>query len=172
MNILFPASPINPRHIDEAWAPEAEAALAEGFTVGRVDLEAILGGEIRVRDLPETGPVMYRGWLMTPSRYEALHEHLGKRLVTPPEAYNVAYHLPNWYLLFAEGDTPRTLVVPSLRLDLSGGGELFDLKEVAEKVLKEFETQLSKSQQERVKKIHDYIETGVRPTHGSFAPVA
>ena len=127
--ILFPASPINPRLIDDAWAPEAEAAAAEGFTVGRVDLEAILGGEIRVRGLPEIGPDLYRGWLMTPPRYEALHEHLGGRLVTPPAAYQTAYHLPEWLSLFQEGDTPRTLVIP---------GEVFDLKDVAAKVLKQW----------------------------------
>jgi hypothetical protein len=155
VNILFPASPINPRLIDEAWAPEAQAAEAEGFTVGRVDLEAILGGEIRVRGLPETGPVLYRGWLMTPPRYQALHEHLGGRLVTGPVAYQMAYHLPEWLSLLLEGDTPMTLVIP---------GEVFDLKDVAERVWNNFQPWLYKSQQEKLSKSQqEGIKNGPRP---------
>ena len=148
MNLLFPASPIDPKLVDHAFEQEAQIAKDLGFTIGRVDLEAVLGGEIRVRGLPETGPVMYRGWLMTPPRYQALYESpsVGRRLVTPPEAYQTAYHLPEWLALLGDA-TPRTLVIP---------GEVFDLKDVAGRVYKTFGHNFTDAQLKEIEEIHEW----------------
>jgi hypothetical protein len=54
VNVLFPSNPINWRVVDEAFAPEAEAAKEAGFGISRVDLEIIMGGEVKLFGLPNT----------------------------------------------------------------------------------------------------------------------
>lgn len=152
MNILFPSSPLQPKAVDESFGEEARAAKEAGFGISRVDLEILLGGEVKLAGIPEAKDdlgvrdMLYRGWLMKPEHYQALSAKLEWRLVTGPVAYEIAYNLPRWYLLFGEGHTPRTLILP---------GNTFDLDEVAAKVWQTFQTRLSLTDQARVRAYHD-----------------
>jgi ATP-grasp domain, R2K clade family 3 len=148
VQILFPSNPLKPKAVDDSFGYEAQAAKEAGFGVSRVDLEVILGGEVKLGGVPEARDdlglrdILYRGWLMKPECYRALSDKLERRLVTGPVSYEIAYNLPQWYPLFAEGVTPRTLILP---------GKTFDLDEVAKRVWETFCTRLSLTDQARVK---------------------
>lgn len=152
MNVLFPSNPLQPKSVDESFGHEAQAAKEAGFNISRVDLEIILGGEVKLAGIPEKSDfterdILYRGWLMKPEHYLAIDLKLGRRLISGPQAYEVAYNLPQWYPLFAEDATPRTLIIP---------GKTFDLDAVAEKVYEEFSSGLNKTDQQRKKEFWDW----------------
>jgi hypothetical protein len=117
MRILFCADPLSPRRVDEAFAPEAEAARAAGWDVGLVSHEALTRGEPLPRALVDVPPArapetaVYRGWMLRPAHYRRLDEALRERglsLVNPPEAYTHAHHLPASYDVVRDW-TPRTV---------------------------------------------------------------
>lgn len=111
MIILFPSNPITPKSVDESFGYEARAAKEAGFHIGRISLEAILGGEIHIAGCDEERgkDVLYRGWLMKPSDYERMETALHGRLVTTQTQYRTAYELPQWYGRMPVGTTPRTM---------------------------------------------------------------
>lgn len=162
MNILFPSSPSRPRIVDQAFEKEAEAAEAAGFGTSLVDLEILLGGEVKFVGLPKASEelgardILYRGWLMKPEQYRSMALKLDRRLVIGPVSYEISYNLPQWYSLFTEGATPRTLVIP---------GRTFDLGEVAEKVYDTFRTRLSESQQAQLKEVSDWNASHIGYAH-------
>lgn len=109
-HFLFPASPLNPRMIDEAFQDQAIALKRTGFGTSVIDPEA---GYITPK--PEEGAVcVYRGWMLSPGEYDryvgTVASFLAKPL-TSREQYLAAHWLPEWYPL-VERWTPRTLVVP------------------------------------------------------------
>lgn len=100
---LIPWDPLKTRRADEHFAPEADAATGLGFGVHLTDHDAIVGGDIdtALRGISGTGAeLVYRGWMIPPTRYrvlgEALHER-GVELRTSPDDFAAAHHLPNWY---------------------------------------------------------------------------
>lgn len=154
MNILFPSSPISPRTVDEAFDVEAVAAKEAGFGISRVDLEILLGGAVKVAGIPEVKDgypdardILYRGWLMKPEQYQALSARLERRLVTGPVSYEIAYNLPQWYPLFAEGVTPRTLILP---------GTTFDLDDVVKHVYQTFGHNFTAAQLKEIDEIQEW----------------
>ncbi|MGW1990035.1 ATP-grasp domain-containing protein [Embleya sp. NPDC001921] len=117
--LLVPTDPLNPRRTDPHFAPEAEAALALGIPVARVDHEALVRGDAHeaVRRVPhDRGPLRYRGWMIPGPHYAALDAALRSRgagLATSPEHYRAAHELPGWYPRFRDL-TPRTVEDPAL----------------------------------------------------------
>lgn len=115
MRILFCADPLAPRQPDSMFAREADAVRDLGLPFGLIDFESLVAGSPRaaVRRVPEAqGEIaVYRGWMIRPAVYLALHEALvarGVHLINDPAAYERAHHLPGWYLALA-GDTPRSV---------------------------------------------------------------
>jgi hypothetical protein len=132
--VLFPSNPLAPREPDASFAAEAAHAAAAGFAVGFIDLEVYLGGEVKLRGLPESaGEVLYRGWILDLDAYARMDAALlarGQRLVTPPDAYRHIYHLPEWYeAVGGAAVTPRSIWFP---------GASFDVAEIAARVAAAF----------------------------------
>lgn len=114
MNILLPNNPLEPREVDPAFADQAAAAAAAGFSVHLVSFEALVQEKSpsrAVRRVPEgAGACLYRGWMLKPSNYRTLADALevrGAPLAIAPDAYEYAHHLPCWYGDF-EGVTAAT----------------------------------------------------------------
>jgi hypothetical protein len=88
---LFPSNPLHPTAPDSAFVGEARHAAIAGFDVGLIDLEVFLGGEVKLRRVPEgPGEVIYRGWLLDLDAYRRMSEVVatrGRRLITEPSAY-------------------------------------------------------------------------------------
>jgi ATP-grasp domain-containing protein len=103
MIVLFPADGLRPRRPDEHFAAEAAAARDLGLTVAVVDHDALAAGEDAagaVARVPEGGPAVYRGWMLSAARYAGFAAALadrGVRLRTDPAAYRAAHELPGWY---------------------------------------------------------------------------
>ena len=127
MIALFPSNPVRPTAPDTAFEREAELAAAAGFDVGFVDLEVYLGGEAKLRQVPEgAGDVLYRGWILDIDAYRRMSDAIaarGGRLVTEASAYQHCHHLPEWYEAVGGADqTARSIWLP---------GASFNLDEVA-----------------------------------------
>jgi ATP-grasp domain-containing protein len=124
MIILFPSNPLNPKSVDNSFGYEARAAKEAGFRIGRVDLEIILGGEVKLSDM-NTGynDIIYRGWLMKPEHYERLAAELPGRLITSPADYQAAYNFPIWYHK-VEQHTPNTLIITRESVESDFNGKL------------------------------------------------
>lgn len=96
------------------WAREAEIARELGGEVGLIDHDALSAGDLRgaLRGLGGAqGPALYRGWMLTPERYQELHAALAGRgvaLATSPAAYRLCHHLPVSYAAI-EPYTPRSV---------------------------------------------------------------
>ncbi|APR77398.1 putative membrane protein [Minicystis rosea] len=130
MIVLFPSNPMRPNAPDTGFEREAEHAASVGFDVGFVDVEAYLGGEAKLRKVPEQpGEVLYRGWLLDLEAYARLSDAVaarGGRLVTDLAAYRHCHHLPEWYEAIGGAEqTARSIWLP---------GTSFDVAEVAASV--------------------------------------
>lgn len=88
---------------DSEYAVEYAAATALGLETYLFDFDAfVAGGEPRLRPSYPSKPLIYRGWMLTVEQYARLHAALlqqGVTLVTSPEEYENAHHLPTWYHL-------------------------------------------------------------------------
>ncbi|MER5726800.1 ATP-grasp domain-containing protein [Streptomyces sp. NPDC002138] len=108
MPVLYCRDPLNPRRVDEHFAPEAQEVRAAGGAVALIDHDALLGGDAQeaVARVPAgLGSAWYRGWMIPADRYAALAEALGRRgteLLVTPEEYRTAHELPGWYRVFAD----------------------------------------------------------------------
>jgi hypothetical protein len=119
MRVLFCTDPLLERRPDRAFAPEVAAADAVGVTWSCVDFEALVAGDVgaalrRVQVSEAVEVAVYRGWMLPPAAYDALHAGLGARglqLVNDPAAYRSAHLLPAALPYLGE-DTPETVVLP------------------------------------------------------------
>ncbi len=117
MLALFCSDPFEPTLPDEPYLAEAAAAEAAGFEVGLIDHEALVAGDLprAIRKLRDPRPeALYRGWMLTPTQYAALHAALAERevhLVTSPAAYRRCHYLPDSYPAI-EAWTPRSVWLP------------------------------------------------------------
>jgi hypothetical protein len=96
---------------------------------------------------------------MKPQHYAAIDKALEGHMVTGPFAYDFEYNLPQWLPHFAEGATPKTLVIP---------GQTFDLDAVAKRVFEVFQTTLSESDQKRKKEFWAWkmsLDNGFNTAH-------
>ncbi|WP_017624387.1 ATP-grasp domain-containing protein [Nocardiopsis chromatogenes] len=111
---LYPADPLRPRAVDEAFRSEAQRMRAEGAEVGRLDHDALLAGgaDCSLSSVPGDGAALwYRGWMVPVPRYrelEAALDRRGARLAVGADAYARAHELPGWYAQF-EGITPASV---------------------------------------------------------------
>ncbi|MET8312406.1 hypothetical protein [Micromonospora sp. NPDC005173] len=82
MILLVPANPLRPRHPDEHFASEAQAARAAGLNVAVVDHDALVqGGDVRraVASVSGSGMAVYRGWMLRREQYATFAEILAER---------------------------------------------------------------------------------------------
>ena len=131
---LFPSNPLHPAEPDSAFETEAHPAASAGFDIGLIDLEVFLGGDVKLRKVPQgPGEVLYRGWLLDLDAYARMSDTVaarGRRLVTSTAAYQHCYHLPEWYQAIGGAEhTARSIWIP---------GTAFDLDSVAATVGREF----------------------------------
>lgn len=115
--VLFPSRPFSPREIDPDFDVELRAARAAGFATALVDHTRVVEGDAAaaVARVPEgVGAAIYRGWMLKPAQYEALHAELsahGAALINTPEQYRTCHYLPESYP-FIEGVTPESVWFP------------------------------------------------------------
>jgi len=105
--IIFPADMLEPRRVDTAFAQEWEVAASMGNERALWDAERrrLRGGS--------PGAAVYRGWMLSVDAYRAFDVAVvgaGMRLVTSPDEYARAHHLPGWSELL-KGLTPETVCV-------------------------------------------------------------
>jgi hypothetical protein len=116
--VLYCCDPLNPRRVDEHFAPEAQEVRACGGAVGLIDHDALLQGDAQqaVAQVPAgLGNAWYRGWMIPGDRYAALAEVLSRRgteLLVAPEQYRTAHELPGWYPTFVD-ITPASMWRPT-----------------------------------------------------------
>ncbi len=101
MMSLYPSSPLHPNQPDEQFATEVAAVRAAGFDTSLFSLEKLQGGQFRaIPPIPNDADVLYRGWMLSASEYEALTAALaqaGAKPVIFTKEYLANHYLPNWY---------------------------------------------------------------------------
>lgn len=114
--ILIPSDQLNERLPDPAFTLEVEVARAANIPITLCSPWTLSEtSEVKFRNLPEPGSVLfYRGWMLTVEEYENVFASLKRRnitLITTPENYASAHHLPGWYDIF-QNLTPKSIVLP------------------------------------------------------------
>lgn len=130
MLILFCSDPFEPRRPDDAWVGELDAARAAGADTALVHWESVVQDDVAaaVAGVPQGDgtPALYRGWMLSLPRYEALHGALSARgvnLVSSPRAYATTHLLPSWYPALRDV-TPDSRWLPKSELDVNAAVEL------------------------------------------------
>ena len=128
MHFLFPSDPIDPRQPDAAFQDQVNELRALGFGISRVSVDDLGQKDCKIRGaIPAGSTVVYRGWMLNPSEYQALVALIQKNGASPLtslETYLACHYLPSWYPLVAEF-TPETKVFPviaDLAAELKGLG--------------------------------------------------
>ena len=115
MHLLYPSNPLRPRHPDDQFAAEVEAVRSASFEVSLFSMESFQAGEFHtVPPLPSATDVLYRGWMLSASEYEAFVSALvrsGARPLVSLDAYLASHYLPNWYPCIKDL-TPETHIYP------------------------------------------------------------
>src|SRR6478609_10174851 len=114
LHFLFPGHPLEPGEPDDLFRAQHVALAERGFSVSVFPEEVLREGH-RLRRVPESSLVVYRGWMLKAMEYEALAgaiERAGAGPFTTPHQYLAAHHLPGWYPLIADL-TPETRIYPS-----------------------------------------------------------
>ncbi|NEX94920.1 ATP-grasp domain-containing protein [Caulobacter sp. 17J65-9] len=122
--VIFCADPINPRSVDPAFAQEAEAARAAGYTVVVLDHDELdhrtdPGAALRSARFDGAGSAVYRGWMLRDVAYAALFDALARRgidLVTSPAEYATCHHAPGSYAVLKRW-MPATTWLPVSQMD-------------------------------------------------------
>jgi hypothetical protein len=117
MHIIFPKHPLE-KAIDLDFQKEAAAAKRADFKTAYIDIESLEAGNIvqALRAIPQqtnTTLALYRGWMLRTQEYALLSSGLsGKniKLLTKPEEYENAHHLPNTYDLLKHV-SPKAAIV-------------------------------------------------------------
>lgn len=123
--VLFCAHPLQRGAPDPVYAEEAAAATACGLSHALLRIEPLVeraDATLATRGVParEPGPALYRGWMLAPDRYAALHAALaskGDLLLTSPDAYRHAHWLPESYDAIAQW-TARSVWLPERELSV------------------------------------------------------
>ncbi len=93
--LLLPHNPLDPRKPDFDFEDEHRAAREAGFEVGLIDTD-----RLELTRSVSSGPTLYRGWMVSADHYTELFKSLqeqGLDLLTTPESYRFAHHLPGWH---------------------------------------------------------------------------
>jgi hypothetical protein len=103
---VFCCDSMSRRRVDPSYQGEHDAALAAGVEVALISYEALVDerdAEKAVRTIAgreHPAAAVYRGWMLTPERYGALHGALagrGVQLINDPAAYRRCHWLPGFY---------------------------------------------------------------------------
>jgi hypothetical protein len=98
--VLFCTDPLDPRRADQAFSNEAGVVERQGIQSALIDFETLVyegdaqAAVRRVATRSELATGIYRGWMLKPAQYAALHDALiakNIRLINDPAAYR---HLP------------------------------------------------------------------------------
>ena len=112
MHLLYPCDPFDRKKPDEVYEEEFSAAQRAGFTCFLFSLEDFELGEFKPRPANQfEGEILYRGWMLTPTRYAQLQEAIelkGATVVVTAKDYQRCHYLPEWYDQ-CQDITPRTL---------------------------------------------------------------
>jgi hypothetical protein len=127
LRVLFCAHPLERGTPDPVYDAEVAATCALGIDHALVRIEPLIqrddaGAATRGVPAREPGPAVYRGWMLHPDRYAALHAALAARgdaLINSPEAYRHTHWLPGSYAAI-ERWTPRSAWLPAKELTLDG----------------------------------------------------
>lgn len=113
MRVVFPADDFQVRLPDGAFVDQAAAFAAHGWGVSTLAFE---GDRVFRPALMPGETVLYRGWMLDGAGYRAFVGAVaaaGARVLTSPEAYLAAHHLPRWAPLLADV-TPETVCFTDL----------------------------------------------------------
>lgn len=111
MIILFPSDYFEKQKPDEMFANQVDAFQDAGFATATVSLEDLSLGKVRFHpnlDADET--ILYRGWMLSSTDYQALVNAVigtGAKPFTNNEQYLLTHYIPNWYPLITDL-TPKT----------------------------------------------------------------
>jgi hypothetical protein len=120
MHIIFCSDPLAPRAVDDAYAGEAQAAMASGLEYHLISYERLVhehdaaAAVRRVTAPAAPEPAIYRGWMLRPSDYQVLYDALrvrGLELINSPAAYRTCHYLPESYPIIRDV-TPATVWLP------------------------------------------------------------
>ena len=116
MHLFYPNNPLHSKQPDEQFAAEVEAVRAVGFNLSLFSLEDFQAGTFRAfPPLPADTDILYRGWMLSATEYEALvaaQSRAGARPFIGLPAYLKSHHLPGWYASIADL-TPETHIYPA-----------------------------------------------------------
>ncbi len=115
MLFLFCNNGFDHREVDYFYVEEYHAAKAKKIPTALFSLEELRRGAITeaLRYVPVQATettVVYRGWMLKPTQYQALYTGLldkKLRLLNSPEQYVFCHHLPKSYKVL-QGYTPKT----------------------------------------------------------------
>jgi hypothetical protein len=127
LHVVFCAHPLERGAADPVYADEARAAALLGLGRDLLRIEPLVergdaAAATRGVEVREPGPAVYRGWMLTPGHYAALHAALaakGGLLLNTPEAYRHTHWLPESYAAI-EPWTARSVWLPAAELSLDG----------------------------------------------------
>ncbi|MEM8981502.1 MAG: ATP-grasp domain-containing protein [Pseudomonadota bacterium] len=101
MHVLYPQNPLDASQADEPYHAEFQAVAAAGIDCSLFDFDALEFGQFQPKPtINRHAPILYRGWMMSPSRYRKLVESIcqrGGEPVTNGTQFVTCHHLPNWY---------------------------------------------------------------------------
>jgi hypothetical protein len=125
---LFPSDPFAPQNPDPAFAPEAQAAIAHGFRIALLDHDELDRridpvAALRRVSFEGEGMVVYRGWMLSTSAYEAMHAELASRgagMITSPAEYAACHHAPGSHAALSSW-SPETIFVPKEEIKSPSG---------------------------------------------------
>ena len=128
--LLVCADPLSPTTADPDHQDEVDAAEALGLSIGLLDHDALVEGELqralpRARRLPAGTTALYRGWMLTPAQYATLAERLGAQgvtLLSSPAQYSTAHQLPLALPHLAPHTAPTAWIPAAPGADLLAAG--------------------------------------------------
>jgi len=116
-SVLFPTQMFQPRSVDDAFGKQLAAAQQAGFATSLLNQDALEMGDFNkaVQGVSHTGPMLYRGWMLSAPHYAKLAQALAAKdivLINTAEQYAHCHHLPDSFELIRE-HTPASVWVPA-----------------------------------------------------------
>jgi len=100
--LLYPEHPLDRKAADEPFQPEYLLAKEKRIPCSLFDFDSFVDSG-KFRPHPAFQPeekVLYRGWMMTPAKYQKLvarMEKMGAQPISSVADYTRCHHLPGWY---------------------------------------------------------------------------
>jgi hypothetical protein len=123
MHFVYPCLPYQPRTVDPMWEPEYEWVRAQGLATGLVDIDTAKVWPPTLVTSVQPARVLYRGWMLTPTKYELLAELLP--LAVSPAEYLASHYATGWYEAVARHTFPSRFLTAPAQLDFAAGRHYF-----------------------------------------------